>query len=50
MPNCRESITVKMVMHMHETRKNNHLDIIDSVLHEWIVLGIFYGFCFSEWT
>ena len=47
-PNRREPVTVKMVLHMHKKCARKQSDIIESVLCDWIVLGIFYGFYLSE--
>ena len=49
-PNRRETVTVKMVPHMCDKHKSKHLDSPDSVLCDWNVLGIFYGFHLSEWA
>ena len=39
-----------MVLHVHEKSANLHPDILDSALCDWNVLGLFYGFCLSEWS
>ena len=50
MPNRREPFTVKMVLHIHKRCMNKHLDSLESILYDWNVLGIFYGFYLSEWA
>ena len=47
-PKHRETISVKMVLHIYEKYKNKHRDILDSVLCYWSVLGIFYYFRLSK--
>ena len=37
-----------MVLHMHKKCASKHPDSIESILHCWIVLGIFYVFRLSE--
>ena len=50
MPNHREPVTVKMVLHMCKKCANNYPDSIECILCNWIVIGIFYGFDLSEWA
>ena len=49
MTNLIEPGTMKMVLHMHEKCNTNHPDSLHSVLHDWNVLSIFYGFRLSKW-
>ena len=49
MPNRRESITMKMLLHMHKKCKNKHSERPDPVPCDYVVLRIFYGFRLSEW-
>ena len=46
--NRREPVTVKMVLHMHEKCKNKNIEILNSFLCDWNMLGIFYAFSLSE--
>ena len=50
MPNCRETITVKMALHMLKQCEDKHLDSLDSVLCDWSILDIFCGFGLYEWV
>ena len=50
MPNHKEPVTVKVVLHVHKKFAKKHPDNIESVTYDWIVLGIFYGFRLSEWA
>ena len=47
MPNCREPITMKMVLCMRKKYKNKHRDSLEYIMCNWIILGIFYGFGLS---
>ena len=49
-PNHREPVTVKMVLHVHKKCKNKHPDSLESIPYDLIVLGILHGFRLSEWA
>ena len=50
MPNQSEPVTISMVLHMHARCANMYPDSIESALHDWNVLGLFYGFRLREWS
>ena len=49
MPNCKVPVTVKIIMCMLKTCDGNHVDSLDSVMHDWNVLCFLCGFHLYEW-